>query len=144
MKKTIMLLCLPAIVTGCATPRDLRGTWRLDVPACKAYYAAVEWPHRIENEWWQQVSHSRLEFSGSTMIQRKGIFAVGSTNATGVLHAEKIPFTLTSTSNGTYRLTYFHTAYGKDVEMTLVVNGDRMEQTSSPEGVTIKYFWRED
>ncbi len=144
MMKTVMLLCLLAIATGCATPRDLRGTWRLDVPASKSYYESATWPHDVDDEWWKQGALSRLRFSGSTIIMKAGVFAAGDTNDPGVLHVERVPFTLNYARNGVYELTFFSEAYGEDVAMTLRVTGDHMEQTTSHDGIPMKYFWRRD
>ena len=144
MRMTIILLCVLVLATGCSTPPDLRGPWRVDIPACKAYYKSVNWPHQIEELWWQQVSHNRLEFSGHAMLQKYPMFVEGSTNPLSPVEATKVPFTLNSASNGVYKLTYFSDIDEREMRMTLIVTDNRMEQRSSHEGVTIKYFWKRD
>ena len=142
MRMTIILFSVLVLATGCSTPPDLRGTWRLDIPACKAYYKSVNWPP-IEELWWQRLSHSRLEFSGHAMLEKNPMFVDGSaTPPLSPLEATKVSFTLNSASNGVYKLTCFSDLHEREMHMTLIVTDNRMEQRYSHEGVTIKYFWK--
>jgi hypothetical protein len=144
MKKMWTMLCLATILAGCTTPRDLRGTWRLDVEKSKEYYASVNWPHPIDEEWWQGVARLRRRFSRGNIID----FTPGSRISPRSLGVTFTEFSVVSSSNGTYHLDCTRHCGDQQHEYDAIftVDHDRLEEVQplATTGVVVKLFYEKE